>query len=163
MNSRQAISANLDMSDMVCTSYLNDLSDEEMMIRPHAQCNHIKWQLGHLIAAENQMVNGCLPGSMPELPDGFADKYTKETCSSDDAASFHGKEEFFETYKVQRAATKAALENLSDDDLDKPSPESMRAYAPTVGHVLNLVASHWMMHSGQWVIVRRETGKEIVI
>lgn len=163
MNSRQAISANLDMGDMVCTSYINDLSDDELMLRPHAQCNHIKWQLGHLIASENQLVNGCLPGTMPELPDGFAEKYTKETCASDDAANFHSKEEFMEAYKVQRAATKAALESLSDDDLDKPSPESMQSFAPTVGHVLNLVGAHWMMHAGQWVVVRRETGKEIVI
>ena len=48
---------------------------------------------------------------------------------------------------------------LSDDDLDKESPESMKQYAPTTGHVFELLGSHWMMHCGQWVIVRRQLGK----
>ena len=163
MNSQQAIAANLDMSEMVCTSYINDLSDDELMHRPHPQCNHLKWQLGHLIASEHQMVDGCFPGAMPALPDGFSEKYTKETCSSDEPSDFHSKQEYLDVYKTQRDATKAALEKLSDEELDTPSPESMRSYAPTVGHVLNLVGSHWMMHAGQWVVVRRESGKDVVI
>ena len=60
----------------------------------------------------------------------------------------------------QRAATLAALDQMSDEDLDKPAPEEMQSYAPNVGAAFALQGSHWLMHCGQWVIVRRETGRE---
>ena len=50
MDSREAIKLNLDTAKMICDGYLDDLSDEDMMKRPHPGCNHIKWQVGHLIA-----------------------------------------------------------------------------------------------------------------
>ncbi len=159
MDSRQAIKMAIDSGNMITMAYLDDLTDEQMMHRPHEQCNHIKWQLGHLIASENQMVEGVVPGSMPALPEGFADKYTKDTAKSDDASAFDSKEEFMRVYQEQRAATLAALEKQSDEDLDKASPESMQAFAPTTAAVFNLLGGHLLMHAGQWAVIRRQLGK----
>lgn len=159
MNTHEALKLAIEGGNMVCTPYLADLSDEEMMLRPHPQCNHIKWQLGHLISSEHELVETAVPGSMPPLPAGFAERYTKETATSDDPAAFDAKEELLRVQAEQRAAALAVLDSLSDEDFDKPSPESMRSYAPTVGAVFALVGTHWLMHSGQWVIVRRATGR----
>lgn len=163
MNSKDVLINSMNTADMVCMAYLADLSDEELMKRPHGKCNHLNWQIGHLIASENSMIEGVAPGSMPALPDGFADKYTKETTTVDDASAFCSKEELMAAYKVQRDGTIAALNALADEDLDKPSPESMQGYAPKVGDAFNMQGSHWLMHCGQWVIVRRELGRDIVI
>ena len=159
MDSRQAIKLGIDSGNMITMAYLDDLTDEQMMHRPHAECNHIKWQLGHLISSENQMIEGVAPGSMPALPDGFADKYTKETAKSDDASAFDSKEEFMRVYQEQRTATVAALEALSEEDLDKASPEEMQAFAPTVASAFNLIGGHLLMHAGQWAVIRRQLGK----
>lgn len=159
MEAQRAIKGNMDMGKMVCMDYLKDLSDSEMMHRPHPEINHIKWQVGHLIASEHSMINGVAPGSMPALPDGFADKYTKETASSNDAAVFDSKEDLLKVFDEQREATLASLEGMSADDLDKPAPESMQAYAPTVGDAFNLQGSHWLMHCGQWAVIRRQLGR----
>ncbi len=35
----------------------------------------------------------------------------------------------------------------------------MREYAPTVGVVLMLLATHFLMHAGQFVPIRRKLGK----
>jgi hypothetical protein len=163
MNSRQTIKNTIDTADMVCGSYLGDLTDEEMMKRPHAGCNHINWQVGHLIAADNMMANGCFPDTVPALPEGFSEKYGKETASNDDAAAFCNKDELMGLLKAQREAIFAKLEVLNDEDLDAPAPESMQGYAPTAGAALNMIGSHWLMHAGQWVVLRRELGREIVI
>jgi uncharacterized damage-inducible protein DinB len=152
------IKASLDSSDFCISSYLADLSDADLMVRPVPGINHIAWQLGHLIAAENQLINAVRPGSMPPLPDGFAARYSKETAGIDDASKFDKKETFLKLMQEQRAGTVAALAKVSDADLERESPESIREYSPTVGSTFNLVASHWMMHSGQWVVVRRKLG-----
>ena len=57
MNSRDAIKLSINMGDMISMAYLQDLTDEQMMQRPHPDCNHLKWQIGHLIASERMMSN----------------------------------------------------------------------------------------------------------
>lgn len=160
MNAQQAIEANIDTAVMIATGYLEDLTDDEMMHRPHENANHIKWQLGHLIASDNQMINGCCEGALPPLPEGFMEKYSKETSSVDDPAQFHSKEEYLALYKSQTEAIKAALNNLAESDLDKSSPESMQGYAPTVGSAFVMIGGHWIMHAGQWAVIRRQLGRE---
>ena len=160
MDTKDAIKTALDMANMISTSYLGDLTDAEMMHRPAPGCNHIKWQIGHLIASENNMINGCVPGASPALPDGFAEKYSKETAASDDSAAFDSKEDLMKLYEQQRAATLAALEAISIDDLDNESPEEIRSYAPTFGAAFLMQDAHWMMHAGQWAVIRRQLGRE---
>ncbi|MBI2480088.1 MAG: DinB family protein [Planctomycetia bacterium] len=149
----------IDMGDMISMAYLQDLTDEQLMQRPHPECNHLKWQIGHLIASETMMIDAVAPGSMPALPDGFAERYGKETAKSDDAAAFDSKEELLRVYQQQRAATLAALSKLSDEELDKPSPESMQGYAPKIAAAFSMQGSHWIMHAGQWAVLRRQLGK----
>lgn len=156
MDSREAMKLSINMADFVAMGYLADLTDEDFMLRPHPGCNHINWQVGHLVAAEHQLINQVAPGAMPALPTGFADKYTKETATSDDPTKFAKKDELLRVAKEQRAATLAALTKQSDADLDKPTGLD---YAPTVGAMFALQGSHWLMHCGQWVIVRRSLGK----
>jgi hypothetical protein len=163
MNATEAIKINLDTADMICGAYLEDLTNEEAMRRPHADCNHINWQLGHLIASDNGMCNGCIEGSIPALPDGFADKYSKEAAASDNADDFVPKTELMELYRNQRKAITEVLSGLSEEQLAGPAPESMQAYASTVAAAFSMLGSHWLMHAGQWVIVRRELGREVVI
>ena len=163
MNAHDALTIALDTGEMVCMAYLGDLSDEDLMRRPHDGCNHLNWQVGHLIAADHEMISGCLPDKLPSLPDGFAEKYSRESAGNSDASAFCNKEELMAVYQQQRAAVKSLLGELSADDLDKPSPEAMQAYAPTVGSVFNMLGSHWLMHAGQWVVVRRQTEKPVVI
>ena len=96
---------------------------------------------------------------MPALPDGFADRYSKETAGSDDAAAFDSKETLLGLHQQIRAATLAALEKQTDESLDAASPESMQGYAPTVGSAFSLHGNHWLMHAGQWAVLRRKLGR----
>ena len=106
------------------------------------------------------MLNQCLPDSMPALPDGFAEKYSKETSNSDDEGAFDSKEILMKLYEEQRAATLAALEKIDVADLGKEGPEEMRAYCPTIGAAFLMQDAHWMMHAGQWAVVRRQLGRD---
>ncbi len=157
MNSRQAIKLSIDAGDNVSLPYLEDLTDQELLRRPCPGCNHINWQIGHLIVAENNMMNKIAPSAVPPLPAGFAEKYSKEAATSDDAGKFFKKDELLKIHKQQRAATLAALDKMTDEKLDAPTGFD---FAPTVGSVFSLQGSHWLMHAGQWVVVRRQLGRK---
>ncbi|MBX3443435.1 MAG: DinB family protein [Planctomyces sp.] len=159
MNPRDALQLTIQMGEFVGLAYINDLSDEDLMRRAAPGINHINWQLGHLIASEHEMLNGSLPGSMPPLPQGFAERYAKDKAASDNPADFASKAELLRVYREQREAMLTALGEQSDEALDKVSPEAFRSYAPTLGAVFALQGSHWLMHCGQWAVVRRQLGR----
>jgi len=96
---------------------------------------------------------------MPALPDGFAEKHDKETATSDDPAAFCTKDEYLTLMAEQRDATLALLDRLSDEELEQAAPEKILQFGATVGAVIAGQSAHWMMHAGQWVIVRRQLGK----
>lgn len=157
MNARDAIKLGIETGSMISLGYLEDLSDQDMLKRPCAGCNHINWQVGHLIASEHGMIEKVAPGSMPALPAGFAEKYTNETAAVDDPAALLTKAELMAAYKAQREATLAALEKQTDASLDGPSGFD---WSPTVGSIFSMQGAHWLMHAGQWAVVRRQLGRK---
>ena len=149
----------LQLPTFVVQGYLQDLTDEDLLRRPVRNANHIAWQLGHLITAENNLNNMVCPDTMPALPEGFAEKHAKETAASDDPAAFCTKDEYLQAMQEQRAGTLALLDTLSDEDLARPAPEQIQKFGATVGAVIAGQSAHWMMHAGQWVALRRKLGK----
>ncbi len=162
MTGKEAIKNTISNAQEIMMAYVGDLTDADLMVRPVAGVNHIAWQLGHLAVAENQMLSGA-GVTMPALPDGFAEAYTKETSTSDDQAKFHKKQELLAAIQTQREGTIAAMESATDDDLSKLAPEAMQAYAKTVGEIYNMIGIHILMHLGQFVPVRRTQNKPITI
>jgi DinB superfamily len=154
------IKTELNLPAFAVGAYLQDLTDDQLFVRPHPKANHIAWQLGHLISSEHELNNMICPNSMPPLPKGFAEKHTKETAASDDKRAFCTKDEYLKAMAEQRAGTLALLDRLSDAELEKPAPEAIQKFGATVGAVIAGQTAHWMMHTGQWVIVRRQLGKE---
>ena len=163
MNGQEAIRATFGVSSMVLKSYLSDLTDEELLTRPSSGCNHVAWQLGHLISSECQLLESVCPGAAVELPAGFAEQHSKETVGEDDPAKFCTKQEYLDLLDKVQTNSMAALDQTSESELDRPGPEHFQQMFPTVGHIFLLIATHGLMHAGQFVPVRRALGKPIVI
>lgn len=159
MDAREAIKINLGLSEFISLGYLGDLSDQEFLHRPAPGANHITWQIGHLVSSEHQMMNQVFPGEMPALPEGFVGRYTKETVASDNASDFDSRETLIDSYRQQRGATLELLDRQSPEELDRATPESMQSYAPTVGAAFSMQGTHWVMHAGQWAVIRRQLGR----
>ncbi|RUL88534.1 DinB family protein [Tautonia sociabilis] len=160
MNAKDVIRNTIDMSSMVIDSYLKDLSDADLLVRPVAGMNHIAWQLGHLIGAERHFVELVAPGSSPALPDDFQQGHGRDKHTEDDPSKFYPLARYRELWGAQRQATLALLDRLAEADLDR-SDATFPPFAPTVGALLNMVGNHPMMHAGQFVAVRRALGKPV--
>ncbi len=158
MTATDAIKKTMALCRQLTLDYVNDLKDADLLVRSVPGANHIAWQLGHLISSEREMMSA-LGHQMPDLPPGFAEAHTKETATSDDPAKFRRKDEYLELMEQMRAATLTALDATPEADFDKPAPESLRHFAPTVADLLTLVGVHQIMHAGQFVPIRRKLGK----
>jgi uncharacterized damage-inducible protein DinB len=162
MNACQLAEHSLKFTQMVINGSLGDLSDADLLIRPVEGANHIAWQIGHLVVAEQRLA-GQLPGvKLPELPPGFAEKHANKPAAQGAANGFSTKAQFLELFNKTREATLAAVTKLTDADLDKPATTPAPGI-DTLGRVLNLIAVHSIMHGGQFSVVRRKLGKPVVV
>jgi hypothetical protein len=163
MNAKEAFKSAVNFSSMVVKTYVSDLSDQDLLVRPAEGCNHLAWQLGHLISSEVGLLAAVTGRKLVELPAGFDEAHAKDKANVDDPAAFLSKAAYVEWFDKVRAASLAALEAFSDADFDRPAPERLQRICPTMGDAFTLIATHPMMHAGQFVIVRRKLGKPVLI
>jgi hypothetical protein len=164
MKAQEAITNQLTSTQNVLTMLVSDLSDADLLVRPVDKANTIAWQIGHLVAGEQHMGKENLPGvQYPELPKGFAEQHSKDAAAADPSKGFKTKAEYLDLFGKTRQATIAAVAKLSEADLDKPASGRMTQFFPTVGHMLGLMASHTLMHAGQFSVLRRKLGKPVVM
>jgi uncharacterized damage-inducible protein DinB len=163
MTGCQAIRQSLQTTRELLHAYVSDLSDADLLVRPVPGANHIAWQLGHLILAEQRLA-AVLPGglSYPSLPAGFAAQHSKEKAAQEPPQGFSKKSEYLDLFDRTRAVTLSALAQMTDSDLDRPNPGPMRDLAPTLGDLFLLQAHHVLMHAGQFSVLRRKLGKPLL-
>jgi len=159
MTAKNILRQTVEFGHLVVRLYVSDLTDAELLVRSVPLNNHIAWQMGHLITATRHMLKS-LGHSAPDLPAGFGEAYTSETSGSDDPAKFASKAEYLALADEMKAASLEAIDATPENTLDQPGPESMRQCAPTVASALMLLGNHWLMHSGQFVPIRRKLGKK---
>jgi len=162
MTQQELIADNLARNLEMLNWTLGDFTDQEMLTRPVPAANHAAWQLGHLIAAETSLINSVTPGALPELPAGFAEKFSKDKSKSDDPKAFPPKKELIELLTKTRQKTVAWAKGLSDADLAKPVIGNMQQMCPTVAHMALLQIGHIAMHVGQFQVIRRKLGKPVL-
>jgi DinB superfamily len=155
---KMALSTTQDLMQM----YLGDLSDADLTVRPSPSANHMAWQLAHLIVAEKFLLEGQLPGAeYPELPAAITSLGNERTGKIDPPEGYLTKSQYVEWLGKLRAITIAAVDKISDGDLDRPTTNSMAKFAPTLGALLIMTANHTLMHGGQFTVVRRLLNKPV--
>lgn len=159
MDSKQVIYNVIATAERIGQAYVGDLADAELLVRPVPGANHIAWQLGHLICSEHRIANTVTGNRMPPLPAGFAEKYTKETAKLDDPQAFHPKAEYLRVHQEQQQAYLNLLKDIPDADLEKPTPEPLKMLGPKQVNLWIMLGMHWLMHAGQWSVIRRKLGR----
>jgi DinB superfamily len=141
--------------------YLSDLSDADLAVRPAPGANPVGWQLGHMIVGEVMFFHKGIPGvKSPEIPAGFAEKHNTDAAKAEPPKGFFKKDEYLALFNQVRAATIAALDKLTDADLDKDS--GLGDFCPTVGKTFLMCADHDLQHGGQFTVLRRKLGKPVL-
>lgn len=163
MKTHEAILSNLHSARYIMTRYLEDLSDQDLVVRPHPNAHHIAWQLGHLVLSEAQMVKSVAPEIECSLPADFVARHDTSCATRSQRTDFYAKVEYWGHMQRVREVTVEALARFSSEDLSAPGPEKMRSYAPLIGSVFLAIANHEIMHSGQIAVVRRVLSKPVVI
>ena len=163
MHARDILKLALTPTQDTLQMFLGDMTDAEITARPVPSANHIAWQLAHLCTAEKYLLDGELPGvQYPDIPAAIATLGNERTGKIEPPEGYLTKAQYLDCFGKLRAATLAAVDKLSETDLDKPVKNAMAKFAPTLGALLILTANHTLMHGGQFTVTRRALGKPVV-
>ncbi len=167
MRCHDLIRESLKLADTVAMAYLSDLSEPQLSSRPHSGCNTVRWQIGHLILSEHQHMQRISPDGMPELPAFFSELFAKASDANAINFATSGaeerqptKEQLLDNFRAQRNGTLELLALQTDQELELPTGVP---YAATRAALFHMQGAHWLMHCGQWVIVRRQNSLPVVI
>lgn len=158
----EIVESNLNMAHALLKTLVEDLSEDDMLVRPVDGANHIAWQLGHLIGSEYALISEVSAQVDMEIPMNWQEKYSSETAKLDDPGMIEAKDRYLELYDAQRAATLAAFRDMVEDQLSEPAPEFLQRIVPSVGDLFLFLAHHELMHAGQFTCVRRKLGKPVL-
>ncbi len=164
MTGREAIQIALESTQKTLNWFLSDFTDADMLVRPVPGANHAAWQVGNVIGGDVGLISSELPDAKyPSLPPGFADLHGGSTGAKQEGPEgFLTKDEYLNLFNAVRAATVAALNTLTDADLDRPCTGKYKDFAPTLGKMFLMVSDHTTMHSGQFSVIRRKLGKPVL-
>ena len=163
MNGIEVIRASLAGTQFMLKWFLEDFTDADLLVRPVPNANHAAWQIGNVIGGDIHIVKEQLPEAyFPELPPGFLETHGPAGTRNNGPDGFLTKAEYFALLDKVRAATIAALDSLTDADLDRPTTGKMAEFAPTLGRLFLMVSDHTLMHAGQFSVIRRHLDKPVL-
>lgn len=157
MNPNQFLIDSIRQSHELVAMHLADFTDAELLVRPVPGANHAAWQLQQVANFDVIIANTLAPDSTPPFPEQY--KATKANVDSDDAAQFMKKDEVLAVLKSASEVICKTLATATQDELEQPTPEGFRDFAPTMGNLVALSATHGAMHLGQIQVIRRKLGK----
>ncbi|MEL6106530.1 MAG: DinB family protein [Planctomycetota bacterium] len=153
------------VSELLAVSYslvhrnLADIFDAEMHLVPKGTRGHFAWHLGHCITMEHLQCEAIHPGFMPELPAGLAGAHVTGENTAGTDPSFE-KADYVAELGRQREATLKLLNAIGEDQLRADPPSGVMGSPSNIGAALGFIGVHWLVHVGQWVVMRELMGKQ---
>ncbi len=150
---------NLSLIDFTLNQYagtLNDLraavadiDDAHMTLQFKGIVNHPAWTIGHLVTA-----SGLILMLLDETGEHFAGfdtkKYGPGSTPVADRSQYPGKAELLAALTKMHEQVTPAVRAKHEAYFNKPSPEYLRNFAPTIGQIVfYLLATHESYHIGQ--------------
>jgi DinB superfamily len=142
--------------------HLADFSEADMMVRPVPGANHAAWQMAHLAGYVVSTAKAIAPEANLSVPENLLQYRGTETSSSDDPAIFPTKARVLEIVELALNAQIGAVGKMSDEDLDKPTPEEFKRYGMNLAMMVLMGPLHTTMHMGQIQVIRRKLGKPVM-
>ena len=135
---------------------LDDVSEEDSMVRGQDQFNHIRWQVGHMLYADTYALS--LVGGKLETDTDFAKLFGGGSVCSDNPADYPAYAELRDHLFAVYDMLGEAVEKASDADLEKPTDE--KENAEPIWKTISFMLMHDFYHGGQVVHIRKVLGRE---
>src|SRR5262249_30231958 len=129
----------------------------QFLHQPCPAANHPLWTMAHLATVDQYFLK-TLAVRDGTLLDQYRQQFFAKSHPTPAAASYPPLEGVTEDSNTSRAAFRAWIESLTDEELSAPFPEERQRLASTLGNFLTRLIWHEGMHYGQLTVIRKSLG-----
>ncbi len=137
-------------------------SDGDWTYQAHPKANHALWCAGHLALTDDFFVGMLDPSKATDMSKA-QELFGMGSEPVGDASVYPKPAELRKHLNDSHQKLMAILDGMSEEDLDKPTPEGSPDFLPTVESVFRLAVFHEGIHAGQATIANRGLGGEPVV
>ena len=158
MSQKQRLRRQLENARQLSERLLADFESPEQWTRQvHPGCNHALWFAGHMAYADNFFVSLVAPSRVAKRAD-FDARFGMGSQPTSNPTDYPPPAEVVAYMRDRRSALLGALEEMSDEDLAKKTPEGAPDFLPDIASVFEMAIWHEGLHSGQVSVTRRALG-----
>ncbi|HOD67137.1 MAG TPA: DinB family protein [candidate division Zixibacteria bacterium] len=137
---------------------LDDITEEESMVRGRDSLLHIRWLTGHLVYNVNHVL--AMIGSLPVmLPSSYKQLFDRGSAITNDPKAYPSLAALRSELLDLHDRLIDVLPGVSDDDLDEPLPKDAGFNAVRL-NAASFMCMHTFYHCGQIAMIRRVLGRE---
>ena len=143
--------------------FLDDFKTPEQWV--HQVCpgiNHALWFAGHMSVSDNFFIGVVAPDRKEDESEAFQKLFGMGSQPTDQADDYPPPDEVLGVMRRRRETFVSILEGMSDEDLEKPTPEGMPEMFSDYASVFALATWHEGLHAGQISVARRALGADPV-
>lgn len=130
---------------------------EQWVHQVHPGCNHALWFAGHMANSDNFFLSLVAPNQSRPLA-GFAPRFGMGSQPTGNVADYPPAADVLETMRERRRTLLGVLDELSDEDLSRPTPAGSPDFLTDFAAVFEMANWHEAMHAGQLSVARRALG-----
>jgi hypothetical protein len=132
---------------------------EEWVSQVHGEANHALWFAGHMGISDNFFISVVDPAHVVKTPD-LETRFGMGSRPTNRVADYPPVEQVLAFMRERRGTLLQLLDQMSDDDLTRSTPEGAPAFLPDFGSVFEIAVWHEGLHSGQLSVARRALGHQ---
>lgn len=132
-------------NEYVLDKALPSITPEESLRQPGPQSNHALWILGHLIYCRNSVLRFL---GQPLLSYSWLPLFNRGAKLQDPSA-YPAWNELNEAWQQVTPALHKALDEVTEETLDRPSPEGVPSADKKISGLVRFFANHEAYHTGQ--------------
>ncbi len=130
---------------------------EQWVYQVHDKANHALWFAGHLAVVDNFMITLIDPAKGLQKPD-YEEKFGMGSAPTNNPGDYPPVEEVLAYMRDRREVLLEILNDLTDEDLAKETPDDAPPFLDTYASVFQLAAWHEGFHAGQVSVAARALG-----
>ncbi|MBO8170263.1 MAG: DinB family protein [Bacillaceae bacterium] len=126
---------------------LENTTEEQANVIPEGYRNNIRWNLGHILTIQEQLVF-YMSGESLQIPEHYVSYFAKDTSPADWSAEPPSLDELKSELKKQTERIKSTFANRLDEEVPKPFRFRDKYEFKTVGELIAFTLYHEGMHQG---------------
>lgn len=147
--------ATLDLSRGATLKMIDGIPQDKLTYQPVPKANHALWVLGHCAVSDAYFAKTMDAENAVEFDESWGELFGMGSTPVDDISKYPSLKQITDGMKRAREALIAWFGSMDEEKLHSALPEDWKMFGPNFAGLMNSIAWHEAIHTGQISCIRR--------